>query len=266
MSELTVRFQSELKIRNYSPNTISAYLYYIEKFTEFGHNHSYSPRDRIFYFLKNYEEKQAAVKIAYSSIKTFYKIVIHKDCPYVLDKNRRIKDLPSVLNKEDIITIINTISNVRHRTMIAMLYGSGLRISEVVNLKIRDVDFVTATVKIRRGKGYKDRYTLLSPTLIDPLKYLIEDRPPGEFLFKTLLGKKYSTRTIQVIFQKACQSSGLKIKATCHTLRHSFATHLMENGTNVKKIMELMGHSSVSTTMVYLHLAESRISQIKSPL
>jgi len=266
MSEYLKKFETELRIRNYSRKTIACYLYYLEKFESFGRSTSLEPGERIFQFLKLFEEKPATVKLCYAAIKSFYKMVVHKDCPYVWDRARKVKSLPHVLNREEVLKILERIANIRHRTMVAMLYGSGLRIGEVVNLRIRDVDFDRMTLIVRGGKGNKDRYTLLSPAVQDPLVAIMGGREPGELLFKTITGKRYSTRTIQIVFERACGEAGLKGKATCHTLRHSFATHLLEAGTDVKTIKTLLGHSSVNTTMVYLHIAQTRLSPVRSPL
>ena len=260
------RFEAELKIRNYSIKTIRAYLFYFQKFESFAGKNNYDPGEQIFQFLKLYEDRPATVKICYACIKTFYRLVIHRDCPYVLDRPRKNKALPRILSREDILHILSAVQNLSHRTMIAMLYGSGLRVSEVVDLRVRDVDLNAMTLMVRLGKGKKDRITLLSSSLKDDLLYLMGDRSPREYLFKTITGRKYSVRTIQIVFEKACLKSGLEGKATCHTLRHSFATHLLENGTDVKTIKKMLGHSSINTTMVYLHIAESRLSQIRSPL
>ncbi|MDC7220996.1 MAG: tyrosine-type recombinase/integrase [Spirochaetales bacterium] len=260
------RFRTELKIRNYSPKTIKAYLYYFEKFEKFTTETSYDKGERIFQFLKRHENHPATVRICYASIKTFYRLVIRRECPYSLDNSRKLSGLPRVLCKNDIMKILGAIRNVQHRTMIAMLYGSGLRVSEVVNLRIRDLDFDSFTLTVRGGKGGKDRITLLSPSLKDNLEYLIGERSPREYLFKGYTGRKLTVRTLQIVFEKACLKTGLDGKATCHTLRHSFATHLMENGTDVKSIKNFLGHSSVNTTMIYLHVAESRLNSIKSPL
>ena len=266
MSEYIKRFESQMKIRNYSRKTIRSYLYYIEKFEEFARTSAYNPKERVFQFLKQFEDHPATVKLCYFSIKAFYKLAVHKECPYILDRAKTSKSLPRVLCREEIQKILTAIPNIRHRTMIAMLYGSGLRISEVVNLRVGDVDLETFTLTVREGKGKKDRITLLSKSLREPLEYIKGNRSPREFLFKTLRGCKYSTRTLQIVFEKACLKTRLNHKATCHTLRHSFATHLLEGGVDVKTIKTLLGHSSVNTTLVYLHVAESRMSRLESPL
>jgi integrase/recombinase XerD len=169
------------------------------------------------------------------------------------------------LKKSEIDLIFEHITNLNHRTMMAMLYGSGLRVGEVVNLKIGHIDFESGLVAVRGGKGNKDRFTLLSPRLVTPLKQIMGNRSPAEYLFKTIRGHKYSVRTIQIVFTRALEKSGLTGKATCHTLRHSFATHLLENGVDIRSIGALMGHRSVKTTMTYLHVAQSRLSRIVSP-
>jgi len=150
--------------------------------------------------------------------------------------------------------------------MIGLIYAAGLRVSEVVKLKIKDLDFDSLRIYIRQGKGKKDRITLLSEKLVEPLNRTIIGRKAGEYVFLTLHNRKYTIRTVQTIFNNALKRSNVQKHASCHTLRHSFATHLLEHGANIKSIKDLLGHRSVKTTMIYVHVAEKLTSRIKSPL
>ncbi|MBN1524613.1 MAG: tyrosine-type recombinase/integrase [Spirochaetales bacterium] len=190
----------------------------------------------------------------------------HMECPYILDKVKRNKRLPAVLNRDEIIKILDQIKNNKHYCMIGLMYAGGLRVSEVVKLRIQDLLPEQLQLYVRRSKGHKDRISLLSDKLLSGLDHIIKNRAGKELLFLTQQNKKYTVRTIQAIFEKAMKKSGIQKKATCHTLRHSFATHLIESGTNVKAVKNLLGHKSVKTTMVYIHLADTFTKDIVSPL
>lgn len=150
--------------------------------------------------------------------------------------------------------------------MISMLYGSGLRVSEVCVLKIKDIDFYKKKLKIRNSKGNKDRITLLSSMLLEDLHKITKGRRGEDFIFITQSGNKYSIRTVQKIFSNALVKSRIQKSSTCHTLRHSFATHLVEDGVDIKTVKGLLGHKSIKTTMVYVQLADPLTSELQSPL
>ena len=150
--------------------------------------------------------------------------------------------------------------------MISFLYGSGLRVSEVTNLRIKDLDLINQNLKIYNSKQNKDRISLVSSKSLTGLKELIHNRNANDFIFVTKMNKKYSIRTVQKIFSDALVKSGLQKKSTCHTLRHCFATHLVESGVDIKTVKELLGHSSIKTTMIYINLADPISRKVKSPL
>jgi integrase/recombinase XerD len=147
-----------------------------------------------------------------------------------------------------------------------MLYGSGLRLSEVVKIRVQDVNLEAKTLRVIDSKAHKDRITILSGQVIYGLKKMLHDRMHNSPVFLTQSGKKYTKRTVQLIFKKALLKSGIGKKATCHTLRHSFATHLIDNGVDIRNIKTLLGHTSVKTTMIYLHLTDPLFKTIQSPL
>ncbi|MBN1696682.1 MAG: tyrosine-type recombinase/integrase [Spirochaetales bacterium] len=264
MKNMLDTFKIELKNRNYAPRTIKLYCRYIKHFLEFATGNKLKPEERIKNFLfqqKSHEQR----RLAYSSIKIFYKLVIKKDCPYNLDKIRRIKRLPVVLANTEICEILANIKNHKHYAIIATLYSSGLRVSEVVNIKVKDLDLQNLMLSIRRSKQNKDRITIISEKLVDSYQSLVKNRKANDYLFTTNKGKKYTVRTVQAILKNAVSKSDIKKAPTCHTLRHSFATHLMENGTDVKSIKNLLGHKNIKTTMIYLHIADFSKKRIKSP-
>jgi integrase/recombinase XerD len=258
-------FFRELKNRGYAINTAKAYGSRLGRFLKFKNTTNFSPGDRISNFLSSMESNEGR-RIAWNAIKLFYEMVLRKECPYSLDKLRHRRRLPSFLYREDVICVLERIKNPRHKTMISMLFGSGLRVGELVKIKIRDLDFNSLTVRIVNAKQNKDRITVFSEGLVEDLKKLVQGRSPKEHLFKTQNGDMYTRRTVQAIFRRAFDSSGIQKKASCHTLRHSFATALLTNGIDIRSIKDLLGHKSIKTTMIYLHVTEKSAKRIKSPL
>ena len=261
------RLKEELKIRGYSARTMRTYIYWLEKYLDFSviHN-SLDPGRRLTVFLDSFDQKQPSRIHAYYAVKAFYELVLNKVCPLKLDRVRKVKKLPSILSKAEIILILKKIKNPKHRLMIAMLYGSGLRVSELVRLRVTDIDLTHLRIIVRGGKGKKDRISVISSTLMPGIRELIYQRNPLECLFISQNKKPYSVRTIQTIFDRALLSSALEKNASCHTLRHSFATHLLEAGIDIKSIKQLLGHSRVETTMIYIHVADMMNAAIASPL
>ncbi|MBN1412288.1 MAG: tyrosine-type recombinase/integrase [Spirochaetales bacterium] len=174
--------------------------------------------------------------------------------------------MPQTLSRQEILSILDTIPNKKHKLMMSFLYGSGLRLSEVINIRVQDINPIANTLRVNNSKAHKDRITIISDHILKDLLELIKDRKANSLVFETISGNKYSKRTVQLIFKKALLKSGIKKKATCHTLRHSFATHLVDNGVDIRNIKTLLGHKSVNTTMIYLHLTDPVFKNIKSPL
>ena len=259
-------FIRELKNRNYSKNTVRIYSGHLRHFLEFSRRTQYEPGQRISLFLEKEHKSAEQRRLAWSSVKLFYELILNKPCPYKLDRVKSRKRLPDILSRDEVLDILDHIINSKHKLLISLLYGSGLRVSEVCSLKIRDVNFNDLSLKIRNSKGHKDRVTLLSEKFIDPLKELIQGRGGSEYIFLSLNRKKYSVRTVQKIFTNALNKSSIQKSPTCHTLRHCFATHLVEAGVDIKTVKTLLGHKSVKTTMIYINLADPISKKIKSPL
>jgi integrase/recombinase XerD len=259
-------FVRELKNRNYARNTIKSYSVHLKHCLEYSQKTKLEPENRSAIFLENEISTIEQKRLAWSAIKLFYKLVLKKECPYVLDKMRSRKRLPDVLTNPEVLKLLKCIKNPKHQLIISILYGSGLRVSEVCLIKIMDLDFANLRLKIRNSKGNKDRFTLLSEKSIPGLKEIMKNRDADDYLFVTQSNKKYSIRTVQVIFSRALLKSKIQKKPTCHTLRHCFATHLVEAGVDIKTVKGLLGHSSIKTTMVYIKLADPVSRNIKSPL
>lgn len=182
-----------------------------------------------------------------------------------LIRPKKEKKLPTVLSKSEVRSLMDETHNLKHRTLLALIYSGGLRIGEAINLKVGDIDSNRMLIHIKGGKGKKDRYTLLSQSFLETLRQYYRQYKPKEYLFEGQGGTKYSTSSAQWILKKAVLKSGIVKKVTLHTLRHSFATHLLENGTDIRYIQELLGHKSPKTTMIYTHVTENSIKNISNP-
>ncbi len=180
---------------------------------------------------------------------------------------KRPKRLPVVLSKDEVFRLLDSVLNPKHKLILALMYSAGLRVSEVVKLKVEDIDFDNKILWVRQGKGRKDRQTVISEKLIGTLGQLVGQKIVGDYLFSGQKPKIHlSTRSVEKIFQKALAAADIRKKATCHSLRHSFATHLLESGTDIRYIQQLLGHRSLVTTQIYTKVSNKFLSQIKSPL
>lgn len=179
---------------------------------------------------------------------------------------KKDKKLPIVLSKEEIVRMINSLDNIKHKLILQMLYGSGLRVSEAVGLRINDIDFDRRLINIHGGKGRKDRVTIVSTTTLGNIEKYLQEYQPLKYLFESAeSGKRLNMRSIQNIVYSSIAKAGVKKDASAHSLRHSFATHLLEAGTDIRYIQELLGHARLETTQIYTHVANSNFEKIKSP-
>ena len=185
---------------------------------------------------------------------------------YQLERPLKETKLPTVLSVEEVQAMIKSTKNLKHKTMIMLCYSAGLRLGELLNLKPNDIDSDRMQISIKGAKGKKDRYTLLAEKLLPLLRDYYKKYGPKEYLFEGETGGQYSERSMQTVVKEALQRGNVKKYATVHTLRHSFATHLLENGTDLRYIQNLLGHSSSKTTEVYTHVTSKALSGLKSPL
>jgi integrase/recombinase XerD len=266
----------EMRLRNYSDKTIKTYKSCIRLFVEYIKPKH--PRDADNDEIRNYllylltEKKWTAstVNQVFNALRLLYVDLYGK--PYVIGKLPRPQKeqrLPEVLNEEEVINIFRSVNNLKHRTMLMLTYASGLRVSEIVKLRIEDIDGERGLIHIRDAKGKKDRYTILP----ESMKGILNDYwktyklDYSGWLFQGAeLNQHLSSRSIQAVFCRALEKSGIKKTATMHTLRHSFATHLLEQGTDLRYIQELLGHKNSKTTEIYTHVSKRSLGKIKSPL
>ncbi len=270
INKMLKEMEFALVIRNYSPRTRKTYMYNIEKYLEFDGEaiRRYSQQMvQQFLFEKAKEGVGPVSRNLYlCAIKFFYFNVMKRRKEIKVPYAKRPKSTPKTLSKPMVLLIADSTNNKKHKLIILLAYGAGLRLSELIDLKVRDVRFYDHTIYIKNGKGFKSRFTILPDKLWDRLKFYLKDKKPYQYVFESNRGGKLHPRTVQKVFKNALKKAEVDIPATFHSLRHSFATHLIECGTNLRYVQELLGHASVRTTQIYTHVRQKAIKSIKSPL
>lgn len=260
----------ELKIRNYSPKTITSYTiglnkYFSFKRIDFNKLDTNNIKDFLLYCQDN--NISAKTRNQYlNSIKFYYYNIINVTDKIDIKSAKRSKSLPVVLNRSEIKALIEATNNQKHKLLLSIAYGAGLRVSEVVNLKVKDVNLENLTLHIKHAKGDKDRITIFPDSINEKLTKIINSKETNEFVFSSERGGKLTTRTAQKVFSNALKKTGIKKEASFHSLRHSFATHLLENGTDIRYVQELLGHANIRTTQRYTQVTNPQLRNIKSPL
>ncbi|MEA2065131.1 MAG: site-specific tyrosine recombinase/integron integrase [Patescibacteria group bacterium] len=270
MQKILDKTEKLLKLRNYSQKTIKAYLFYIKEYLNFAKNKNIKERDKaIETFLLEKQKKgnsSQTINLALNSVKFLYYEILKTKGKISFKCAKRSKKLPIVLSRKEIENIICQIKNVKHRLMVSLGYAAGLRVSEVINLKIKDINLEELTIHIKNAKGKKDRTTVFSEKLKNNVLNLIAGKSNNDLVFESNRGGKLTTTTLQKVFEKAIKSAKIEKNATFHSLRHSFATHLLENGVDVRYVQELLGHSNIRTTQIYTKVTNPILKKIKSPL
>ncbi len=260
----------ELKIRNYSPKTIKSYVNALKKYFRFKKEHlNQLDINNIKDFLLFYSNKGISAKTRnqyLSAIKFYYHNIVKIQTKIKIKSAKRNKTLPVVLNRKEIKKLIKVTKNPKHKLILSLAYGAGLRVSEVVSLKVKDVDIDNLTLHIKKGKGKKDRVTIFPGKIKDDLKAIINLKNRNDYVFPSERGGNLTTRSAQKIFSNAIKKSNIKKAATFHSLRHSFATHLLENGVDIRYVQELLGHQNIRTTQRYTQVTNPKLKNIKSPL
>jgi integrase/recombinase XerD len=263
----------EGKRMRYSDRTIKSYEFCITKFLDYCEKDiskigKVDAREFLTYLSDKRQVAGSTLHVYHMAIRFLMEDVLNKNMKLNIRYNRRPIKLPEFLSKEEVRILLNNIKNPKHRFMIAFMYSAGFRVSELLNLKVRDLEIDKGFGFIRNGKGMKDRIFIISDKLKGTLKNIInnEELDREDLLFKSNRDKKYSVRSIQTIIKKACKLAGIKKRISSHTLRHSFATHLIENGYALGEVQSLLGHKSPETTMIYTHMASENMLNIKSPI
>jgi len=260
----------EMKLRNYSQKTIDAYSRVIKDIYNFYHR---LPQDLSEEDIKNYLYAKQNQGLSSQTIALFANALnflftqIYKRAGYnKIRQPKQSQRLPVILSREEIKEMIELTQNLKHRLILAVTYAAGLRVSEVVRLRAQDVDLNGLTVTVRQGKGKKDRLTVISAALVPEFQKIMAGKNGDDYVFASERGGRLTEATAQKVFYQALRRAGIDKPATFHCLRHSFATHLLENGTDVRYVQELLGHANIRTTQIYTHVTNPSIKNIKSPL
>lgn len=262
------KLETELKLRAFSPETVRSYLYWNKDFLKTLEK---KPEEVTEDDVKNYIAKKLSdglepksIVLIRAALKFFYDEILGKGI-IKLKSPKISKKLPVVLTKEEIRLLINSIKNKKHKLIVMLLYSSGLRVSEMLNLKVGDLELGEGIGWVRSGKGAKDRLFLLSNKLVEELKEYIQDKKDSDYVFTGRSGRM-TPRSVQKIIKRAIKTAGIEKDCHPHSLRHSFATHLLESGENIRKIQLILGHSQLSTTQLYLNISTEELRKIKNPL
>ena len=267
--KIPANFSEHLQRRRYSPNTIRNYSHHLALFLQdIGHTKEITDDHILSYFFHLAQKKNCSSSyqnMAVNAVKFYITNVLGKSMPRLSVRPRKEKNLPTVLSESEVSSILKAIKNQKHLFIISLIYSAGLRVSEAIHLRMDDIDFNRGVIIIRQTKGKKDRHVPLSQKVTNLLKGYLANYHPQNYLFEGQTGGSYSVRSIQNIFAKACETAAITKEATVHTLRHSFATHLLEKGTDLRIIQEILGHSSSKTTEIYTHVSTKTIGNIRSP-
>ncbi|MFZ2976138.1 MAG: site-specific tyrosine recombinase/integron integrase [Candidatus Moraniibacteriota bacterium] len=259
-----------LRLRNYSQKTIKAYSFYIKDYLDFSKKHNIKEKNKAIesYLLSRQSNGNSSqtINLALNAIKFLYVEVLQSKERINFKCAKKSNKLPIVLSKNEIEKIIFQIKNTKHRLMISLGYAAGLRVSEVVSLKVKDFSLEELTINIKEAKGKKDRITIFPEKLKNDICNLIIGKENNDLVFESNRGGKLTTTTLQKVFERALNNAGVQKDATFHSLRHSFATHLLENGTDVRYVQELLGHANIRTTQIYTKVTNPALRKIKSPL
>lgn len=274
--EVTVpaAYVQKLEVMRYSKSTQKHYVSCLMEFIAYFehksmHIESLTSDDILMYM--NYRVNVDGISETYqnqliNAIKFYYEKVLGRDRDrYVIDRPRGTYKLPTVFSEDEVTEIMKQVHNRKHYAMLATIYSAGLRVSELINLKVTDIDSKLNVIWIRSSKGKKDRSTLLSERTLNILRNYYKEYKPRRYLFEGMDGKPYSARSIQSILKKAMRQAGIQKRGSVHTLRHSFATHLLEHGVDLRYIQFLLGHASPKTTEIYTHVSTKKLSKIVSP-
>lgn len=266
-------YLEKLQQKRYSENTIKIYCHYFKQFQEYftGKNLDNLSYERInqyiLYLIKKSKISPSQQNQRINAIKFYFEKVLGRKMEYFeIERPRKERQLPDVLSKEEILGIIQHTNNLKHKCIISLIYSAGLRRNELIQLKITDIDSQRKMLKIKGGKGKKDRFSILSTKLIKDLKNYYSEFRPKVWLFEGPNNKQYSATSIQKILKGAALKAGIKKRVHIHMLRHSFATHLLEQGVNIRYIQELLGHESIKTTEIYTHVSSADFNKILNPL
>ena len=272
MTPLRRRMIDDMILRNFTKATIDAYVRCVARFAGYFH----CPPDRLgpehvrsylLHLLNDRHVSQSYYKLNRCALRFFYRETLGRDdVPASLAPVKQPRTLPVVLGPDELARFFAAVRNLKHRALLMTAYAAGLRVSEVTRLRVADIDSDRMVIRVRHAKGQKDRYVMLSPRLLEILRAYWKAARPADFLFPGAVpDRPLTTGSVRKICSRACVAAGLGKHVTVHTLRHSFATHLLESGTDLRTIQVLLGHNRFSTTARYVHVATASIPSTKSP-
>jgi len=262
----------ELLSRKYSYKTVKAYIYFNRDFLNFikknpSEINNNDIKDYLVYLFEKKRASTSTLNQAINALKFYYGNMLKRKFVFEVKRTKKDKKLPVVLSKEEVAEILDPVDNIKHKAILMLVYSAGLRVGEVVKLKPEDIDSKRKFVFVKGAKGRKDRYTLLSEAALKALREYWKEYKPTKWLFPGPDKERHITiRSAQRIFEMACERAGVKKEVTIHSLRHSFATHLLENGIDLRYIQELLGHKSSKTTGIYTHVSSKDFMRIRNPL
>lgn len=262
----------KLELKQYAINTAKTYIQLFEKFINYYKSKDLSTIDEndirtYMQQLVQQGKSHSYINQMINSIKFYYEVVLQMPNRfYSIERPIKRDTLPKVISLEEVRSIIENTNNIKHRCIVSLLYSAGLRRSELLNLKFEDIDSKRMVITVKHGKGNKDRLTILSESVLKDLRQYYLEWKPKKYLFEGKPGQQYSPSSILQLIKRAAKKAKINKNITPHMLRHSFATHLLENGTDLRYIQVLLGHSSTRTTEVYTQVAINNIKTIKSPI
>lgn len=263
----------KLKANRYSPSTVNTYEFMFREFLKFVYPAPLHQLGQLqfqqyhVHLIKTKNISRSYQNQSINALKFYMEKVLGHDRAYIeLDRPKKVQQLPQVLSLEEVKSIFNKVDNLKHRAIVMTIYSAGLRVGELIQLKISDIDSHGMRIWVREGKGVKDRITVLSPRLLEILRTYFKEYRPKEYLFEGPNRSMYTAGSVRKVLNKAVSKAGIRKKVVPHTLRHSFATHLLESGTNLRYIQTLLGHTNPKTTEIYTHVSTKNLEEIKSPL
>lgn len=266
-------YLNQLILKGYSPNTIRTYslefaqLLYVLK----DYPAPILPPEKLqsyfLYCIKKLKLSENQIHSRINAVKFYYEKVLSRPKMFVdIPRPKKALTLPKTLSFQEVKRLFEVTDNLKHRLMLKLCYGMGLRVSEIVNLKVSDIDSDRMQVLIQRAKGKKDRYVSLPQSILEEMNLYISDYQPNEFLFEGQYGGAYAKRSAQGVFKEAMRKAKINKPIGIHGLRHSYATHLLELGTDISLIQKLLGHNSLKTTLLYTHVSDKSLAKVQSPL
>jgi site-specific recombinase XerD len=273
MTVMREKLIKEMTLRRFSPHTQRAYISSVAGLAQYynkspEHITKQMIQDYLVYLMQKRKLAWSSCNAIVCALRFFYIQTLGIDAIFLnIPPRKKVAQLPEILSTEEVELLLGALTNHKHRTVLMTTYAAGLRLNEIVNLKLTDIDSKRMMIRVRQGKGSKDRYTILSKRLLEQLRIYWKMYHPSLWLFSgRKLGQQMSPSTVSAIYYKARDKAGIKKGKGIHTLRHCFATHLLEAGVDIRTIQVLMGHSSIMTTVVYLKVTRKQLSSTQSPL